>query len=70
VTSAVALDHAHRDVLTRTLTDILRHEPVLSVRIDPNLLGGLVVQVGDRVIDTSIRTRLQRLRNRLLEAPM
>ena len=33
---------------------------------DPDLLGGLVVQVGDRVYDSSVRTRLNTLRNHLM----
>jgi F-type H+-transporting ATPase subunit delta len=69
VTSAVALSDAQREALTGTLGDILKQQPVLTVRVDPDLLGGLVVQVGDRVIDTSVRTRLQTLRTLLLETP-
>ena len=37
----------------------------LDVEVDPSLLGGLVVRVGDRLIDGSVRGRLERLRNRL-----
>ena len=46
---------------------MLKQQPVLDVRVDPDLLGGMVVQVGDRVIDTSVRTRLQTLRTLLLD---
>ena len=43
-------------------TPMIRHE------IDPSLIGGMVVQIGDRVIDASVRTRhLERLRTRLTE---
>jgi F-type H+-transporting ATPase subunit delta len=38
----------------------------LTVEVDPSLLGGLVVRVGDRLIDASVRGRLERLRSRLL----
>jgi F-type H+-transporting ATPase subunit delta len=69
VTSAVALSDTQRGSLVSTLTEILKQQPILNVRIDPDLLGGLVVQVGDRVFDTSVRTRLQSLRTRLLETP-
>ena len=41
-------------------------ELVLEARTDPDLLGGLVVQVGDRVYDSSVRTRLDSLRTHLL----
>jgi F-type H+-transporting ATPase subunit delta len=69
ITSAVELSDTQKAALTGTLTDILKQQPVMNLRVDPDLLGGLVVQVGDRVIDTSIRMRLQTLRNRLLETP-
>ena len=42
-------------------------EPVLSVRVDPDLLGGLVVRVDDWVYDGSVRARLERIRHQLIE---
>jgi F-type H+-transporting ATPase subunit delta len=41
-------------------------DPVLNVKIDPELLGGMVVQVGDWVFDRSVKSRLERLRNQLM----
>jgi F-type H+-transporting ATPase subunit delta len=67
VTVPVELSGAQRAELTDTLANLLKLEPVLDVHVDPNLLGGMVVQVGDRVIDTSVRTRLQNLRTLLLD---
>jgi F-type H+-transporting ATPase subunit delta len=67
VGSAVALTDDQRKRLTDTLRARLKQTPVLSVTVDPNLLGGLVVRVGDQVFDTSVRTRLETLRNQLLE---
>ena len=67
VTAAVELSDAQRAALSRTLSGILTQQPVLDVRVDANLLGGLVVQIGDRVIDTSVRTRLETLRTLLLD---
>jgi F-type H+-transporting ATPase subunit delta len=66
VTAAVELTDDERDKLAENLRKALRQEPVLNVRVDPDLLGGLVVQVGDTVIDTSVRSRLQSLRSILL----
>jgi F-type H+-transporting ATPase subunit delta len=66
VTSAVPLTDAQLDRLKQTLAGRLDAEPVLDARTDPDLLGGLVVQVGDRVYDTSVRTRLDSLRIHLL----
>jgi F-type H+-transporting ATPase subunit delta len=67
VVSAVPLSDDQRRRLTETLAARLKQSPVLSVSVDPNLLGGLVVRVGDQVFDTSVRTRLETLRNQLLE---
>jgi F-type H+-transporting ATPase subunit delta len=66
VTVAVALTDEQRNTLVATLREVLRLEPVLNVRVDPDLLGGMIVQAGDTVIDTSVRSRLQSLRTLLL----
>jgi F-type H+-transporting ATPase subunit delta len=66
VTSAVPLSDAERDKLVATLRKSLGREPVLTARVDPDLLGGLIVKVGDSVVDTSVRSRLQSLRTLLL----
>jgi F-type H+-transporting ATPase subunit delta len=42
----------------------------LAVDIDPSLLGGLIVRVGDRLIDGSVRGRLERLRNQLISGAL
>lgn len=65
VTAPVPLLDAQVDALTKTLHAQLNAHPVLDVRIDPDILGGLIVQVGDKVYDTSVRTRLDNLRNHL-----
>lgn len=70
ITSAVPLSESQRASLTSSLTQILSHEPTITLKVDPDIIGGLVIRYGDRVIDTSIRTRLQSLRGRLLKAPM
>jgi F-type H+-transporting ATPase subunit delta len=67
VTAAVPLSDTQKAALSASLKDILSREPMLDVRVDPDLLGGLVVQVGDTVIDTSVRSRLQSLRTLLLD---
>jgi F-type H+-transporting ATPase subunit delta len=67
VSAATKLSDAQRDALAEALSTLLKQQPVLDVRVDPDLLGGMVVQVGDRVIDTSVRTRLQSIRTLLLD---
>ena len=42
----------------------------LDTQVDPSLLGGLVVRVGDRLIDGSVRGRLERLRNQLISGAL
>ncbi|MCU0702860.1 MAG: F0F1 ATP synthase subunit delta [Fimbriiglobus sp.] len=66
VRSAAALNDQQKAELTTTLADKLNKQPVLTVRVEPELLGGLIVQVGDRVYDSSVRTRLNNLRNTLM----
>ena len=66
VRSAVALTDDQQAEIRKTLSESLHKEPVLELRTDPELLGGLVVQVGDKVYDTSVRSRLESLRNQLI----
>jgi len=66
VESATELTDDQTAALTRTLAEVLQKTPVLVVRVRPELIGGLIVHVGDRVYDTSVRTKLQTLRNQLL----
>jgi len=66
VRSAAPLDDGERDDLRRTLAMTLGKEPILAVRVDPELLGGLMIQVGDRVYDSTVRSRLDSLRTQLL----
>ena len=66
VTSSVPLTDSQTTELKETLAARLKAEPVLEPRTDPDLLGGLVVRVGDRVFDTSVRTRLDNIRNHLM----
>jgi F-type H+-transporting ATPase subunit delta len=66
VRSAVPLSGEETTRLNQELRDTLHLEPVLDTEIDPDLIGGLVVQVGDWVYDGSVRTRLETLRNQLI----
>ena len=38
-----------------------------TCRVDPSIVGGLIIRIGDRVIDRSVRARLSRLRQDVLE---
>jgi F-type H+-transporting ATPase subunit delta len=65
VTAAAPLDSAQLKTLTSTLSAQYGREPRIDVRIDPSVIGGLRVQVGDEVIDGTIASRLTELRLQL-----
>lgn len=68
VRSAVPLDPGQQSALIERLTSVLQATPVLRLEVDPELIGGLVVQIGDIVYDSSVRNRyLEQLRRRLLQ---
>jgi F-type H+-transporting ATPase subunit delta len=61
VTTAVQLTPAQLDQLTTTLRGMLGAKVAIDARVDQDILGGLVVKVGSRLFDSSIRSKLQRL---------
>jgi F-type H+-transporting ATPase subunit delta len=65
VTTAVALTDAQEQRLTEVLGRIYGRTIGLQVTVDPSVLGGLIVQVGDEVIDGSIAHRLEAAHRRL-----
>ncbi len=66
VETAAPLDADQTAALEKTLAELTGKTPVLVVREKPELIGGLVVHVGDKVYDTSVRTKLRAVRNKLL----
>ena len=61
VVSATPLSEAQMNALTDTLRRLVGNKVSVNARVDGDLLGGLVVKVGSRMFDSSIRTKLQRL---------
>jgi F-type H+-transporting ATPase subunit delta len=61
VVSAVPLDRGLEEQITQELAGKLGGKVETVVKQDPDILGGLLIRIGDRVIDTSVRTRLQQL---------
>src|SRR5581483_10174304 len=59
VRSAVPLSEAHQEQLRKELYESFKREPILAVQVDPDLIGGLVVRVGDWLYDASVRTQLE-----------
>jgi F-type H+-transporting ATPase subunit delta len=69
-TSATALTPDEVTALTARLEESTGGRISLDTEVDPSLLGGLVVRVGDRLIDGSVRGRLERLRNQLISGAL
>ncbi|WP_324669217.1 ATP synthase F1 subunit delta [Geochorda subterranea] len=71
VETAVPLTPDQEQMLSQRLRDFLGASGVrLSVRVNPDLIGGLVVRAGDLRLDGSLSRQLWRLRDRLRTAPM
>jgi len=66
VTAAVAVDDAQRERLAQALSRIYHREVQITVVLDPGVVGGIRVQVGDEVIDGTILRRLQEAERALL----
>jgi F-type H+-transporting ATPase subunit delta len=67
VRTAFALADDQRERLTQELRQNFHLEPVLETQIDPALLGGMVIKVGDWLYDGSVRSSLDTLRRQLIE---
>ncbi len=67
VTSAKALTKAQSDKLSKTLAAQVGKDIKLIATVDESLIGGLVVKVGSKMIDTSIRSKLSALQNTMKE---
>ncbi len=63
---AIPLDEAVRGEILDTLRKKLRAEPVMRVVVDPSLLAGMTIRVGDRVYDSSINTQLEHARRQMI----
>jgi F-type H+-transporting ATPase subunit delta len=68
VTSAVELDPEIAERIGAEIEKQTDNKVELQTRVDPDILGGLVVQVGNMVLDTSIRSRLEKLRKSVASA--
>ncbi len=65
VVTAVPISEGDKARIGRDLAVITGKTVMLGVEVDPRIMGGLVVRVGDKLIDGSVRTRLQELRRSL-----
>ena len=62
VTSAVPLTEAEREALSRKLEKKFGRKMILDCRVDPDLIGGIRVETEGRVLDGTLRTRLQEIK--------
>lgn len=67
VASAKALTKTQADKLAKTLSERVGKTVTINATVDESLIGGLVVKVGSKMIDSSIRSRLNSLQNAMKE---
>ena len=67
VTAAKAMTKAQQDKLAKALKAAVGKDVKINVAVDESLIGGLVVKVGSKMIDSSIRSRLNALQNSMKE---
>ena len=67
VTSAHALTAAQQTELKAALKSVAGKDVAITITVDPSLLGGLIVKMGSRQIDTSLKTKLNSLKLALKE---
>jgi F-type H+-transporting ATPase subunit delta len=68
LTSAVELDSKLVESLGRRIGEQTGNEIELSSKVDPEILGGIVLRVGNFILDASIKTRLEQLRREVAQA--
>jgi F-type H+-transporting ATPase subunit delta len=67
VRSAVKLDDASKDRVRKAVAAHVGKQPRLIENVDESLIGGLVLQIGDEKLDTSVALRLSKMRHAFLE---
>jgi F-type H+-transporting ATPase subunit b len=65
VTSALPLTPEEQETVKRDITSRLGGAPAVVFRVDPSILGGLVIRVGDKVLDGSVAGKMEALRTSL-----
>jgi F-type H+-transporting ATPase subunit delta len=66
VTTAIALDDEYKLLLGKKLSDIMGRPVVIRANVDPSIVGGIRIRVGDKLIDGSLRRKLDMLSKELL----
>lgn len=67
VTTAIELSDAQKKAVEQRLIDTTSFKAMeMHYRVDDNLIGGMVIRIGDRVVDSSVQTKLDKLQRELL----
>jgi F-type H+-transporting ATPase subunit delta len=67
ITSAIELDQAMTESLGRRIGERAGRRVRLAAHVDPDILGGIVLRVGNSILDASIRNRLEQLRRHVAQ---
>jgi F-type H+-transporting ATPase subunit delta len=68
VTVAEPLSGKNLDALKSALKSVTGKDVALNVKVDPSIIGGLVVKLGSRMVDSSLRTKLNSIKHAMKEA--
>jgi F-type H+-transporting ATPase subunit delta len=68
VTVAEPLKDEHIEALRAALKSVSGKDVDLDIKVDPAIIGGLVVKLGSRMVDTSLRTKLNAIKHAMKEA--
>jgi F-type H+-transporting ATPase subunit delta len=68
VTVAEPLSDKNLDALKTALKSVTGKDVALNVKVDPSIIGGLVVKLGSRMVDSSLRTKLNSIKHAMKEA--
>jgi F-type H+-transporting ATPase subunit delta len=67
ITSAIALDEHTTESLGKTIGERAGRTVTLAARVDPDIIGGIIIRVGNSILDASIRNRLEQLRRHVAQ---
>lgn len=70
VFSAISLPDDLRNKLVEKLTALTGSRISIKEKVDPEIIGGLILKIGDRIIDGSIRKDLEALKNKIVQIPV
>ncbi len=68
MTVAEQLKDEHVEALRAALKAVSGKDVALDIKVDPAIIGGLVVKLGSRMVDTSLRTKLNGIKHAMKEA--